>query len=390
MPIPSIREADFRGKRTLVRVDLNVPLEDGKISDDTRIQAILPTLRVLLDQKARVILVSHLGRPKDAPDPRFSLAPVAAYLSALVEEPVHFVPATIGPEAKKAVEQLREGEVLVLENVRFDPREKKNDPEFSKELASLADVFVSDAFGTCHRAHASVVGVAKLLPSYAGLLVDKEVQAFSKLQGDAVQRPFVALLGGSKVSDKVPLVENLKDTVDRFVVGGAMAFCFLKAQGKNVGKSKVEEDAVAEAGRILKLLGDRIMLPTDVVVAPEFKEDSPATVVSVDEIPGDQMGLDIGPETSKAYAALLAEAGTVIWNGPMGVFEMEAFSQGTRAVGEALASSKAFSVVGGGDSAAAAARFELADRMGHVSTGGGASLEYMSGVELPGLAALVR
>jgi phosphoglycerate kinase len=390
MPILSLREADFSGKKVLVRVDLNVPLEDGKVADDTRIRAILPTLGLLLSQGAGVILVAHLGRPKGKVNPAFTLAPVASYLDHLIEQKVHFVAATIGPEAQAAVDSLAKGEVLLLENVRFDPREKKNDSEFARELAALGEVFVSDAFGTCHRAHASVVGVTEFLPSYAGLLVDKEVQAFSRLQGESLKRPFVALLGGSKVSDKVPLVENLKDVVDRFLVGGAMAFCFLKAQGKRVGGSKVEEDAVEEAGRILELLGDRIVLPTDVVIAPEFREDAPATVVAVETIPRDQMGLDIGPETARHFATILGEAGTVIWNGPMGVFEMAPFAAGTQVVGQALADSKAYSVVGGGDSAAATARFGWTEKMSHVSTGGGASLEYMSGVELPGLKALDR
>lgn len=390
MPIPSIRDAEFKGKKTLVRVDLNVPLDDGKVADDTRIRAILPTLAMLREKGARVLLVAHLGRPKGQVKPELTLAPVAAYLSNLIGTEVRFVDEIVGDKARAAADALADGEVLLLENVRFDPREKKNDPVFAEELASLAEIFVSDAFGTCHRAHASVVGVTEHLPSYAGLLVDKEVQAFSQLEGDRLKKPFVALLGGSKVSDKVPLVENLEAKVERFVIGGAMAFCFLKAQGKAVGKSKVEEDAVEEAGRILEKLGDRIMLPTDVVVAPEFDAAAPTQVVSVDAIPEDQMGLDIGPETAAAYAEVLAQAGSVIWNGPMGVFEMEPFAQGTRTVGEALAASDAFSVVGGGDSAAAAALFGLTEKMGHVSTGGGASLEYMSGVELPGLAALDR
>ena len=287
-----------------------------------------------------------------------------------------------------AAEGLEDGQVLILENLRFDAREKANDPEFSKALASLADVYVSDAFGTLHRAHASVVGVTEHLPSYAGLLVDREIQAFARLEGDALKRPFVALMGGSKVSDKVPLVDNLEARADRFLVGGAMAFCFLKAQGKQVGKSKVEEDAVDAAGKMLADLGDKLVLPTDVVVAPEFSADAPATTVSVDAIPEDQMGLDIGPESAAHYAEVLKQAGTVLWNGPMGVFEMEPFAAGTRVVAEALAEGSAFSVVGGGDSAAAAARFQVADKMGHVSTGGGASLEYVSGKTLPGLAAL--
>ncbi len=390
MSIHSVKTAKIQGKRVLTRVDLNVPLSEGSVSDDTRIRAILPNLQYMLAQGARVILMAHLGRPKGEVNAKYTLAPVAKYLGSKLEAPVHFVEDTMGAAAQKASKELQDGEVLVLENLRFDPREKANDPKFAQELAALGDVYVSDAFGTLHRAHASVVGVPALLPSYAGLLVDQELSAFQRLEGEALKRPFVALMGGSKVSDKVPLVENLKDRVDRFLVGGAMAYCFLKAQGIEVGKSKVEEDAVGEAGRILEEFGDRIVLPTDVVVIPDFQAEGPVTVVSVNEIPKDQMGLDIGPEASARYAEILREAGTVLWNGPMGVFEMPPFAGGTRAVAPALAEGPAFCVVGGGDSAAAVAKFGWADSMGHVSTGGGASLEYMSGATLPGLAALNR
>lgn len=388
MPIRSVREAELAGKRVLTRVDLNVPLRGGDVADDTRVRAILPNLEFMLSKGARVILCAHLGRPKGEANPDFSLEPVARYLGGLLEAPVRFVADTVGPEAQQAAQALEDGQVLVLENLRFDGREKGNDPEFARALADLADVYVSDAFGTLHRAHASVVGVTEHLPSYAGLLVDKEIQAFARLEGEALKRPFVALMGGSKVSDKVPLVDNLESRADRFLVGGAMAFCFLKAQGKEVGKSKVEEDAVDAAAKMLDDLGDKLVLPSDVVVAPEFSADAPATIVSVDAIPVDQMGLDIGPESAAHYGSLLKEAGTVLWNGPMGVFEMEPFAAGTRVVAEALAEGEAFSVVGGGDSAAAAALFGVSEKMGHVSTGGGASLEYVSGATLPGLAAL--
>lgn len=388
MTIRSVRDADLKGRRVLTRVDLNVPLRDGAVADDTRIRAILPNLELMLQAGARVILVAHLGRPKGKPDARYSLQPVAEYLDAKIPQAVRFVPSSIGPEAAAAVAALKDGEVLLLENLRFHPGEEANDAGLARQLADLADVYVSDAFGTLHRAHASVAAVTEYLPSYAGLLVERELEAFRRMEGDALARPFVALMGGAKVSDKVPLIENLKDRVDRFLVGGAMAFCFLKAKGLSVGGSKVEEDAVEEAGRLLGVLGDRIELPTDVVVAAEFSAEASPSVVPVTAIPADQMGLDIGPDTAARFAGFLEQAGTVLWNGPMGVFEMAPFAEGTRRVGEALARSKAFTIVGGGDSAAAVAQFELEDRMGHVSTGGGASLEYMSGIKLPGLAAL--
>lgn len=387
MPIRPYTEAQVKGRRVLVRADLNVPLSGGAVSDRTRIRAVVPTLRHLVDQGARVVVVSHLGRPKGEPDPALSLRPVAAALGEELGTEVAFVADTVGDEARAAAEGLADGQVLVLENLRFDPREKKNDAEFSKALAALAEVYVCDAFGTMHRAHASVVGVTEHLDSYAGALVAREVEAMGRLVEDP-PRPYVALLGGAKVSDKVPLIENLQAKVDRFLIGGAMAFCFLKARGVEVGKSLVEESAVETAGELLATLGEKLMLPSDVVIAPGFDADDQGQVVGVDAIPADMAGFDVGPATVAAFGAEIRGAGAVLWNGPMGVFEKPGFAAGTRGVGEALAESEAFSVVGGGDSAAAAAQFGLSDRMSHVSTGGGASLEFMSGAKLPGIAAL--
>ena len=384
----SIREADIKGKRVLARVDLNVPLRDGVVTDDTRIQAILPNLKLMIEKGARVVLVAHLGRPKGERSEKFSLAPVAKALDALIDTKVDFFDQTVGEAAESRVNELKDGEVLLLENVRFHVEEKKNDPEFSKKLAKLADVYVGDAFGTLHRAHASVVGVTEHLPSYAGLLVEREIQAFEKLVGDKLEHPFVVILGGSKVSDKTPLIENLVSKTDRFLVGGAMAFCFFKAQGKEIGKSKVEEDAVEEAKRLLEAYGDKILLPTDVVVADKLEEGVDFKIIQADEIGPKQAGFDIGPDSIEAFRTELMAAKTILWNGPMGVFEIPPFDAGSRGVGTAVADSEGFSVVGGGDTAAAVNKFDLDDDMGHVSTGGGASLEYMSGKTLPGLKAL--
>ncbi len=389
MAIRSLEKLDPRGKRVLVRVDLNVPLEGGKVSDDTRITAILPTLKKLVSGGGRVVLMSHLGRPKGKPTPEFSLAPVADRLAQLSGAPVRFIPHVTGKEAEAAVATLKDGAVGLLENLRFDAGEEKNAPALVEALARLGDVFVMDAFGTMHRAHASVVGLTERLPSYAGYLVAKEVGSLGKLLGD-VERPYLAILGGSKVSDKVPLIENLEGRVDRFLVGGAMAFCFLKAKGVEVGKSKVETEAVADAGRILDKLGDRIVLPSDVVVASELSAQAKLKVVKVSAIPADQAGFDIGPDTATRFAKEIRDAGTILWNGPMGCFEVAPFAAGSRAVAEAMAKAQGFTVVGGGDSAAAVAEFGLAHKMEHVSTGGGASLEFLSGLTLPGVAALEK
>ncbi|MGV3619059.1 MAG: phosphoglycerate kinase [Fimbriimonas sp.] len=382
----TVRDIDVKGKRVLVRCDFNVPLEDGAITDDRRITEALPTIRHLVDGGAVVVLASHLGRPKGV-TPEFSLAPVAARLSELLGKEVPLLPDSVGPEVEARVKAAQPGEVLLLENVRFHPEEEKNDPEYAKGLAALADLYVNDAFGTAHRAHASTEGVAHLLPGVAGFLIEKEVENLTKAT-DEPARPFVAILGGSKVKDKIALIDNLLPKVDRLLIGGGMANTFIKAQGHEIGKSLLDETNVDYARRIIEEQGDKVVLPTDFVVAPEFKEDSPAQTVKADAIGGDVMALDIGPESAQRFAEIIKEAGTVLWNGPSGVFEMDAFAGGTKAVAQALADSEAVTIVGGGDSAAAVEKFGVADQMTHVSTGGGASLEFLEGKPLPGIAAL--
>jgi phosphoglycerate kinase len=334
-----------------------------------------------------VVLCSHLGRPKGGPEPKYSLAPVAKRLSELLGQNVALAPDCVGDEVRAKVNALKSGQVLLLENVRFHTEEEKNDESFAKELASLAEVYVNDAFGTAHRAHASTEGVAHHLPAYAGYLIEKEL----KFLGDALEnpkRPFVAVLGGAKVADKIRVIESLLPKVDRLLIGGGMAYTFLKAQGHEIGKSLLDAESLEFARSIVIEAGDKIVLPTDTVVAAEFKADAVPSVVPVDAIPADQMGLDIGPETQKRFREVLLKAGTVVWNGPMGVFEFENFAHGTKAVAEAMSESDAVTVVGGGDSAAAVEQMDLADAMTHVSTGGGASLEFLEGQELPGIAAL--
>jgi phosphoglycerate kinase len=394
---------DLAGRRVLVRSDLNVPVNksgdgDSVIGDDGRIRASLPTLVKLAKAGAKVIVAAHLGRPKGKPNPEFTLAPVAKRLGELLQPEgikVHFASDVTGDSAQEAVQELDEGEVLLLENVRFDPREEsKDDAEresLAEELAGLADVFVSDGFGVVHRKQASVYNVARKLPHAAGDLVLAEVNVLKKLTENP-QRPYVVVLGGAKVSDKLAVIENLLAKADKLLIGGGMVFTFLKAQGHEVGKSLLEEDQLDTVKGYLetaKAKGVEIVLPTDIVVAPEFKADAPATVVPADAIPADQLGLDIGPESAKKFAAEIAGAKTVFWNGPMGVFEMEAFAAGTKAVAQALTEVDGLSVVGGGDSAAAVRQLGFTDdQFGHISTGGGASLEYLEGKELPGLAVL--
>jgi phosphoglycerate kinase len=386
---------DLAGQRVLVRSDLNVPIKDEVIGDDGRIRASLPTLIKLAKAGAKVIVTAHLGRPKGEPNPAYTLAPVAKRLGELLQPEgitVHFATDVTGESAQEAVQELDEGEVLLLENVRYDPREESKDESergaLADELAALADVFVSDGFGVVHRKQASVYDVARKLPHAAGGLVLAEVEVLKKLTEDPA-RPYVVVLGGAKVSDKLAVIDNLLAKADKLLIGGGMVFTFLKAQGHEVGKSLLEDDQLDIVRGYLKEAGDKIVLPTDIVVAPEFKADSPPTVVAADAIPADQLGLDIGPESGKAFAAEIAGAKTVFWNGPMGVFEMAAFAGGTKAVAQALTEVDGLSVVGGGDSAAAVRQLGFADeQFGHISTGGGASLEYLEGKELPGLAVL--
>ena len=392
--IASVDDLDARGKRVLVRVDFNVPVSDGVCTDDTRIRAALPTINKLVDGGARVILMSHLGRPSgEGFEEKFTLRPAALRLAELLGKPVAFASDTIGEDAHAKVAALQDGQVLVLENLRFDKHEKKNDPAFCEELASLGDAYVNDAFGTAHRAHASTAGVAALLPAYAGYLMQREVGTLSGML-DKPRRPFVAILGGSKVSDKIKVIDALLEKCDTLIIGGGMCFTFLLAQGKQVGTSLKEEDWVERAAAMLKKAEERgvkLLLPVDVVCADKFAEDARTETVSVDAIPADMMGLDIGPETSKLYADAIAEGATVFWNGPMGVFEMDAFAAGTKAVALAVAENQqADTIIGGGDSVAAVNKFDLADRMTFISTGGGASMELVQGEALPGVEALRR
>jgi phosphoglycerate kinase len=386
----TIRDVAVDGRRVLVRVDFNVPLEDGRVTDDLRIRAALPTIRYLLERGARVILCSHLGRPRGRPDPALRLAPVAQRLGELLGQPVHTVEAVVGPEVEAAVARLRPGEVLLLENLRFHPGEEANDEAFARQLAALADLYVNDAFGAAHRAHASTVGVARYLPAVAGLLMEKELAYLGRVLDDPV-RPFVAILGGKKVSDKIPVIRHLLTRADSLLLGGAMTYTFLKARGLEVGKSLWEPEMVPLACELMEEAQRhevRLELPVDVVVAPAADPGVPHQVVPVEAIPPDQMGLDIGARTRERFAAVVERAGTVVWNGPMGVFEVPPFDAGTRVVAEAMARSQAITVVGGGDSAAAVRRLGVEERMTHVSTGGGAALEFLEGRVLPGIAVL--
>ena len=382
-----ITDLDVKGKKVLVRVDFNVPIKDGKVGDDTRIKAALPTIQYLLDNGAAVILCSHLGRPKDAPDPQYSMKPVADYLGTLIDAPVSFAEDCIGPKADAAAAVLKPGQVLVLENTRFHAGEKKNDPEMAKQLASLADLYVNDAFGSAHRAHASTAGVTDYLPSAAGFLLEKEIKYLGNTIADP-ERPFVAILGGAKVSDKIGVIENLLDKADQILIGGGMANTFFKAQGFDMADSLVEEDAIETAKGLLDKAEGKLMLPVDVVIADAFDANANSKTMDVGNVPAGWRILDIGPKTVAAFDDVIAKAGTVVWNGPMGVFEFDKFAKGTFEIAEALAKSNAISIVGGGDSASAINKSGLADKITHISTGGGASLEMLEGIELPGLAAL--
>ena len=388
----TVKDINVQGKRVIVRCDFNVPMKEGVITDDIRIVSALPTVKYLMEQGAKVILMSHMGRPEGEPNMKYTLKPVADRLTELLGQEVLFVssPVVVDEAVKAAAAQLEEGRVMLLENVRFRKEETKNGADFAKELASLADIFVNDAFGTAHRAHSSTAGVADYLPAVSGFLIEKEVEFL----GNAVEnpkRPFVAIMGGAKVGDKIPVIENLLKKVDTLIIGGGMSYTFYKAEGLEIGTSILDKDSLEIAPQLLKKAeeaGVKMLLPVDVVVADEFNNDAKTAIVDKDAIPADMMGLDIGPKTVELYKAAIAEAETIVWNGPMGVFEMENFAGGTRAVAEALAESKAVTVIGGGDSAAAVEQFGLADKMTHISTGGGASLEFLEGKVLPGVAVL--
>ncbi len=390
----TVRDIDVNGKKVFMRCDFNVPTdEEGRISDDRRIRGALPTIEYLAGHGAAVILASHLGRPKGKPDPKYSLRVVADRLAELLGKEVLFVsePEVTGPETKAAAAALKPGEIMLIENVRFRKEETENDESFSRELAQLADIFVNDAFGTAHRAHCSTAGIAAFLPAVSGFLMEKELRFF----GDALenpQRPFTAVLGGAKVGDKIPLIENLLDKVDRIIVGGGMAYTFLKAKGYEIGTSLLEEDKIEMTRDLMKKAGENgieFLLPSDVVCADAFSNDSPHDIYAADAMPADRMGLDIGPKTQKLYEEAIVSSGTVVWNGPMGVFEMENFSAGTRAVAAAMNKCGGTTVVGGGDSAAAVRQFGMEDHISHISTGGGASLEFLEGKLLPGVECLM-
>jgi phosphoglycerate kinase len=383
----TVRDIDVQGKKVLERVDFNVPLKDGKVDDGTRVKAALPTIQYLLDHGAAVILCSHLGRPKGGPDPKFSLKPVAEYLSGLLGKPVAFAEDCIGPVAEAAARALKPGEVLVLENTRFHPEEEKNDLGMAEKLASLADLYVNDAFGTAHRAHASTEGVTHFKPGVAGFLLEKEIKYLDQAVSNP-KRPFVAILGGAKISDKIGVIKNLLSKADAVLIGGGMANTFLKAQGYPVGDSLVEDEALDKAKEVLALGGTKLRLPVDLVLGDKFDAEANMKVIATGPIPDGWRILDIGPETIKAYARAVKGAGTVVWNGPMGVFEFPKFATGTFGVAKAVAESGAISVIGGGDSVSAVEKSGMADKITHISTGGGASLEMLEGLALPGVAAL--
>ena len=383
----SVRDLDVGDKRVLVRVDFNVPVKDGEVTDDTRIRRALPTIMYLLEEGARPLLISHLGRPKGEPDPKYAMDPVAARLKELLGEPVLKLDAAVGPEVEEGIDDWDGKGVVLLENSRFYPGETSNDPGFADQLAALADLYVNDAFGAAHRAHATTVGVAERLPAAAGLLMEEEIDYLDKVLEDP-ERPFVAILGGAKVSDKLGVIESLLGTADSILIGGAMGFTFFQALGYEVGDSLVEEDYLEEAKRLMEEAGDRLVLPLDVVVAEAMEEGAESETVATGGIPSGKMGLDIGPETVDLFEGHISGASTIFWNGPMGVFEIDAFAKGTEGVARHVAESGATSVVGGGDSVAAVNKLGLEDRMSHISTGGGASLEYVEGKELPGIAIL--
>src|SRR5665648_876544 len=389
----TVKDVEVKGKRVIVRCDFNVPLDDdGQITDDIRITSAIPTIKYLIEKGAKVILMSHMGRPEGEPNMKYTLKPVADRLEELLEQKIQFIssPVVIDDQVKKAVQELKNGEVLLLENLRFRSEETKNDVTFSKELAALAEIFVNDAFGTAHRAHSSTAGIAEFLPAVSGFLIEKEI----KFLGGAVEhpeRPFLAIMGGSKVGDKITVIENLLKKVDTLIIGVGMMFTFYKAQGLEIGKSILDADNVSLAAELLRKAekaGVKLLLPVDLIAAKEFSNDSEKGIYSKDSIPADMMGMDIGPKSIELFEKEIKKAKTIIWNGPVGVFEMPNFAGGTRGIAEAMANSEAVTIIGGGDSAAAVELFNLADKMTHISTGGGASLEFLEGKELPGVAVL--
>lgn len=386
----SIRDIDVAGKKVFVRVDFNVPLDGDRITDDTRIRETLPTINYLIEKGARIILASHLGRPKGQVVEEMRLTPAAARLSELLGKPVQKADEAIGDQVKAMADALNNGDVLLLENVRFYPGEEKNDPEFAKALASLADIYCNDAFGAAHRAHASTEGIAHHLPAVSGLLMEKELDVLGKALHNP-ERPFTAIIGGAKVKDKIEVINNLLNIADNIIIGGGLSYTFLKAQGHEIGKSLVDNEKLDLALSFIekaKEKGVNFLLPIDIVVTDDFSADANTQIVDVDGIPADWEGIDIGPKTRALYAETIQESKLVVWNGPMGVFEIEPFSHGTKAVAEACATTSAYTVIGGGDSAAAVEKFNLAEKMDHISTGGGASLEFMEGKALPGVVAL--
>lgn len=386
----TLRDIDVRGKRVLVRVDFNVPLKNGEVLDDTRIVAALPTIRYLIERKSRVILVTHLGRPKGKVMPEMSVRPLVKNISTLLGKQIMFASDCGGPDSERVVSEMKDGDVVILENVRFDPGEEKNDPELGLDLAKLADVFVDDAFGDSHRAHASTVVVAQYLPAVAGFLMEKEISSLSEVISNP-DRPFVMILGGAKVEDKIPVVENLIDKVDSILVGGVMANTFLKSQGYDLGKTLSENESLDIAREILKKcreLGVEIVLPLDLVVADKFDAEANSQVVPVDDVPAEWMALDIGPATVQAFSERIAKAKTVVWNGPLGVYEMDKFSEGTNKIAQAMARAQAKTIIGGGDVVAAVEKAGVREKIYHISTGGGASLEFLAGKKLPGAEAL--